>query len=373
MKKNIVIVCFIFIILIIAFCKRIICSRKADIELTNWNSAIYAQNKGLNLKSILYYEHSLYFQNEIGPKDFRKISLNNEIPLKYGMSRRFDTDLMPIVFSDKIALCQPESLKIYSTNKVFEYICNNQIVSITFPKLENDKIIIYAIKFDSSKHIYSVPASERKWILQEIVFSNGKFSEKTITNFYIPEIYTIKKVSSDVNFFRYSKGIIDIVLTDLNERQSIYKFSDKGKFIEKENDGFLIIPNKFNDNFLWYIKEPEENKFYLMKNDEEICELDYLITQGHFVKKSVRKELKYFIIQGHFVKESAIEFFFYDVSETAYFDFINGLLAPRFSSALYMINKKELIPVYYKDYNEELEKKILFKDKIRHDNILIVY
>jgi hypothetical protein len=132
----------------------------------------------------------------------------------------------------------------------------------------------------------------------------------------------------------------------------IYKISKDGKLINKIYTGYIIVPNKFSDNDLWYIQKDDKDKNYLIKNDNVIVELNEYITQGHFIN------------------ESAIEFFSYNASDLGVFDFINGSYAPFYFSEIYSIDEKRFIDGYCK---EVLKKYSIFKDKVRRDNILVIF
>lgn len=346
MKKNILIQCILIAVLLICFLNRIISSNEANKELKEWNSTVHTQLSSLNLKSILRYKRELFY-NESFPVKSEK---NNQIPLEYDMAN-YDIDLMPMIVSDKIILYQTHSIKIFGESTVYEYQCKEQIRSITYPKVSDSTIIFFTIKFDSDIAQYRVPVSERKWFLQKIVFSDGKFIEGEITYIDFPDIYTLNDFYySEISFFIYTENYLYIILTDQNQKSAIFQFTEKGKMIKKVFDGCILIPNKFSDESIWYI-ETVNNKFFLMKESQVICEINQHVKQGLFVTENI------------------IEFFFYDFPGFGSFDFINGLYFPIYSSALYFIDTNEIIESYYKEDKDSF----LFNDKILRDSILVIF
>ncbi len=206
-------------------------------------------------------------------------------------------------------------MKILSDNIVYEYKCNNQITNISYPKEENNNLIFYLIKFNNNKRIYNVPLEKREWILQKLIFNGKTFFEETISTLDIPNSYTLNQKNSEVNFFKYQNEIFYIVLSNLEGIASIFKFDINGKLIKKEFDGFIIIPNRFNDENLWYIKCKDVKKFFLMREHQEICEVNNYLTQGYFISDTI------------------IEFIFYDTSDFGTINF-----RPKYSSLLYNLS-----------------------------------
>lgn len=349
MKK--VIICILAAISTAVICIRLVSSRNSDRKIEAWNSEIYSKTKNLGLNYILVYKQELYFQsNSASGKS--KNQFSEKMPLQYDISN-YDIDLMPMIISDKILLCQRHSLKVFSDAQVFEYKCNDQIAGLTYPKENEENLVIYLIKFNSDKIVRKVPASERKWLLYELTYSQGKFSERIVNELNLPKMHIIKQINSEVSFFCYSKNMIDVVLTnEVENESSIYHFSDDGANVKNVTDGLVIIPNRFSDEFLWYIKKDKQNKFALMKNKDKICEINQ------------------FISQGHFVNEDTVELFFYDDSQFGEMDLYNGTYAPLYKSCLYLLNENTMINTYYYDKSK---KSIFFNDKIRRDTVLTVF
>lgn len=349
MKK--VILCILVAISAAVFCIRLVSSRNSDREIETWNSEIYSKTKNLGLNSILVYKQELYFRsNNTSGKS--KNQFSEKMPLQYDISN-YDIDLMPMIVSDKILLCQCHSLKVFSDGQIFEYKCSNQIVGLTYPKENKENLMIYLIEFNSDKIVRKVPESERKWVLYELSYSQGKFSERIVTELNLPKTHIIKQINSEVSFFRYSKNEIDVVLTnEIENESSIFHISDDGANVKNVTDGFIIIPNRFSDEFLWYIKKDKQNKFALMKNEDKICEINQ------------------FISQGYFVDEDTVELFFYDDSQFGEMDLYNGTYAPLYKSCLYLFNENTMINTYYYDGGK---KSIFFNDKIRRDTVLTVF
>ena len=296
-------------------------------------------------ESILFSERELFYNS-----NSTNTNSSKRIPLEYDLAN-FDIDLMPIIISDKIIIAQTHSIKIFSHDFVYEYRCNEQIKSITYPKDEKSNLVFYVIKFNSSNTVKKVPYNERIWLLQEIIFIEDKFQEKTIAYIEIPSDYAVEQLTSEVCFFTYEENIINIVLTDANRKSSIFQITDNGRCLTKKNDGYIIIPNQFSNKFLWYLRKDDQNKVWLMKNEQMICEINQ------------------FISQGRFITESVIQFFYWDSSEFGKFDFVNGKYGAIYYSDLFIITENKVIKSYY----EKIAKKNLFvKDKNKH-NILIIF
>lgn len=345
MEKKILFIPLVLILFFLSF--RITMSWKSEKKIISQNSNVSKQLENLELDSILLYKRILYSKYN----SFQEIDESSKISLQYDIAN-YDIDLMPIVISNSVIICQTHSLKILNNNLVYEYKCNNQIQCITYPKKENNSLIFYVIKFDSTKKINNVPTSERKWLLQKIVFDEGKFIEEMISYLHLPDTYLIKPLNSEISFFTYLNKCFYVVLTNNNGNSAIYQFSKNGKMMNKAYDGYIIVPNNFSDSDLWYIQKDSKSKNYLIKNDNVIVELN-----------------KY-IMQGHFINDNNIEFFGYNTSDIGSYDFINGLYAPFYFAEIYSVTKKQFINGYYK---EVLKKRSIFKDKIRRDNILVIF
>lgn len=337
----------LLVLLLIFFSSRIIMSWKADKKLISQNINTSKQLEKLKLDSVLLYKRILYSKSN----SFYEINENDRFLLQYDVAN-YDIDLMPMIISNSVIICQTHSLKILNNNLVSEYKCNEQIQCITYPKKEKNTLIFYVIKFDSPQKIDRVSISERKWHLQKIIFNSGKFIEETLSYLSLPDSYFIKQLKSEISFFAYLDEYFYIVLTKDDGESGIYKISKDGKLINKIYTGYIIVPNKFSDNDLWYIQKDDKGKNYLIKNDNVIVELNEYVTQGHFINESV------------------IEFFSYNASDVGVFDFINGSYAPFYFSEIYSIDEKRFIDGYCK---EVLKKYSIFKDKVRRNNILVIF
>lgn len=323
--------CFAIIIICISVILNYHFNTKKSITLNKWNSNVNNNLREIKKKSILYYDGKIFYND----KSFYNFTQQQILPLKYEMAQ-YDADLMPMIISDNIIICQNHTLKILNNNSFFEYNCNDQIIRITFPKEINDTLYFYIIKFNSNKRISLIPEEERKWIIQKLTFNGKIFIEETICVLNIPKSYTINRKKTEVSFFEFYNGFFDIVLSDKDGVLSIFKFDTTGKMIRKESNGSIIIPNRFSDKKLWYIEE-EQGRPFLKTEQKKICEVNKFITQGVFIDDDI------------------IEFIIFDTSE---FGTINYY--PKYTSFLYSIDKNEIINTYYK--NE--------KNK---DNILVIY
>lgn len=339
---------FISLLLILFFlCFRIIMSWKSDKRIISQNVNISNQLENLELDSILLYKRVLYEKNN----SFHEIDESSKLPLQYDIAN-YDIDLMPMIISNSVIICQTHSIKILNDNLVSEYKCDNQIRCVTYPIKEKQSLVFYVIKFDSTKNFNKVPTSERKWLLQKIIFEEGKFFEETISYLHLPDSYLIKQLNSEISFFTYFNECFYVVLTNNNGNSAIYQFSHDGRMMKKAYDGYIIVPNNFSDSDLWYIQKDINSKNYLIKNDKVIVEVNKYVTQGHFIN------------------DSDIEFFGYNTSDVGIYDFINGLYSPFYFSEIYSLTENHFIDGYYK---EVLKKSSLYSDKIRRDNILVIF
>ena len=332
----------IIILVSIIFSIRFFSELKNRKEIQKNNIEVKSQLEKLGHESILFSERELFY-NAIYKKE--------KIPLKYDIAN-FDIDLMPIIISNKIILTQTHSIKILSNDVVYEYRCNEQIKAITFPKEVNSNLFFYVVKFNSSKIVRKVPFNERIWVLQEISFIDNKFQEKNIARIELPSDYVIEQLKSEVSFFTYENNTINIVLSDSNRKSSIFQITDEGRYLTKKYDGYIIIPNQFSNKNLWYIIKDEQNKVWLMK-DEQII-----------------REINQFISQGHFITESVIQFFYWDSSEFDKFDFVNGKYGAIYYSDLFIATKNKFVNSYYKTIPN---KNLFIKDKTRRENVLIIF
>lgn len=338
-----------FIIFIFIICGIRYFSLKNYYNLVNThNTEVKSKLEKFNQESLLFSKRQLFYNSKSTNTNFEK---KDKIPLTYESSN-FDIDLMPIIISGKIMIAQTHSIKILSNNCVYKYKCAEQIKSITYPKKDKSDLIFYMIKFNSSKIVGKVPQNEREWLLQEIIFSEGNFQEKTICKIELPSDYVVEQLKSEVSFFTYRENIITIVLTDSNKKTSIFQISDDGHIVNKMFDGSIIIPNQFSTKNIWYINKDKQNRTWLMNNKQRIYEINDFVSQGYFIKDSV------------------IQFIYWDFSEVGKFDFVNGKHGPIYYSDLFNINESDIINSYYK----EIEKKNFFiNDKINQDNILVIF
>lgn len=337
----------ILILVFITFSIRFLSVQKYNKGIQENNIEVKSQLEKIAHESILFSERELFYNLNFTNADYKK----GKIPLKYDLAN-FDIDLMPIIISNKIILAQTHSIKILSNEVVYEYRSNEQIMTITYPKEINSNLFFYVIKFNSDKIVSKVPFNERIWLLQEISFEEDKFQEKTIARIEIPSDYVIEKLRSEVSFFTYDENNINIVLSDSNRKPSIFQITDNGRYLIKKNDGYIIIPNQFSNENLWYIIKDEQNKVWLMKDEHMICEVNQ------------------FISQGHFITESVIQFYYWDSSEFGKFDFANGKYGAIYYSDLFITTENKFLNSYY---TKNEKKNFFVNDKSRQENILIVF
>ena len=336
----------LLILAILFLCYRTVVSWKADNEIITRNENVSEQLNNLKLKSIFLYKRCLYSKYN----NFKDIKNNEKLSMQYDIAN-YDTDLIPIIISKSVILCQTHSLKILNDDLLYEYKCDEQILSITYPEEENNNLIFYVIKFDSTKNINKVPETERQWVLQKIIFNEGEFIEETLSVLDLPVTCYIKQLKSEISFFARLNDYFYVVLTNNNET-AIYQFSNDGKMLKKIYSGYIIIPNRFSDSDLWYIQKLDDEKNYLIKNNSAIVELNKYITQGCFIN------------------DSAIDFFYYDTSGVGVFDFINGTYVPFYFSNIYLLDENRFIDGYFKEVSKKF---FILNDKVRHDNILVVF
>lgn len=136
----------LLVLLLIFFSSRIIMSWKADKKLISQNINTSKQLEKLKLDSVLLYKRILYSKSN----SFYEINENDRFLLQYDVAN-YDIDLMPMIISNSVIICQTHSLKILNNNLVSEYKCSEQIQCITYPKKEKNTLIFYVIKFDSPK------------------------------------------------------------------------------------------------------------------------------------------------------------------------------------------------------------------------------
>ncbi len=345
MKKKLFLILLVLVIFFL--CVRMIMSCKADKKIINRNKNISAQLEKLGLESIFLYKRILYPKNNY----FQDIDEWGRLSLQYD-GANYDIDLIPMIVSDSVILCQTHSLKILNANSICEYRSDEQIKCITYPKEEKTNLVFYVIKFESKKNLFRVPEAERKWILQKIIFREDSFIEETLAVLDFPVSCYIKQLSSEVSFFAHLNNSFYIVLTNNNDDTLIYQFSEDGKMMDETYCGYIIVPNRFSDRDLWYIQKDSENKNFLIKNDNVIVELNKYITQGQFIDDSI------------------IQFFGYDTSDAGFFDFINGSYAPFYFSEIYFLSENRFVDGYYQ---EVLKKSFIYNDKVKRDNILVIF
>ena len=337
----------LLILAILFLCYRMVVSWKADNEIITRNENVSEQLNNLKLKSIFLYKRRLYSKYN----NFKDIKDNEKLSMQYDIAN-YDIDLMPIIISKSVILCQTHSLKILNDDLLYEYKCDEQILSITYPEEENNNLNFYVIKLDSTKNINKVPETERQWLLQKIIFNEGEFIEETLSVLDLPVTCYIKQLKSEISFFARLNDFFYVVLTNNNNETAIYQFSHDGKMLKKIYSGYIIIPNRFSVSDLWYIQKGDNENNYLIKNDSAIVELNKNITQGRFIN------------------DSTIEFFYYDTSGVGIFDFINGTYAPFYFSNIYLLDENRFIDGYFKEVSKKF---FIFNDKVRRDNILVVF
>lgn len=345
MKRSFFLTLLVLVIFYLSF--RMVMSWKSDKKLFTRNKNISTQLENLELESILRYKRMLYSKSN----SFQDIDEGVKLSLQYDVAN-YEIDLMPIIISNSVIICQTHSLKVLNNNSLYEYKCDEQIQCITYPKEEKKNLVFYIIKFDSKKNIYKVPLSERKWLLQKIIFREGSFIEETLASLDFPDSYYIKQLRSEISFFVHLNDFFYIALTNNNGDTAIYQFTKDGKMMNKTYCGYIMVPNRFSDSDLWYIRKDSKNKNFLIKNDNVITELNNYITQAHFVTDSI------------------LEFFGYDTSDIGVFDFINGSYSPFYFSEIYLLNENRFIDGYYQ---KTLRKSFIFDDKVRRDNILVIF
>ncbi|MBO6186217.1 MAG: hypothetical protein J6O88_16280 [Chryseobacterium sp.] len=330
---------FLFVFIILSFfIIRIVSSKKASKDLINWNKNVYHKINSLNQKSILLHDRNLY-------------SSGKKLPLTYD-SANFDIDLMPIIVRDQILICQTHTIKVLWENSVYEYFCKEQIKSITYPAYEKDSLIMYVIKFPFDKRIDMIPKKDLIWVLEKIIFNDGKFFVEKVMNLAIPDTYVIRQLNTEVSYFNYSNNELDVVLTDLNNKSAIFSFDKSGNFLGKKYEGILIISKNNSENSLFYVVKKSKNDYELMKDDMRII--------------SLGKQ----IVQGNFISDSMIEFYVVDNSGFGKFDFINGPYLSLRYSILYDLKTNNLNNIFFM---KKKKKSFLFADKLRNDSILVIF
>lgn len=321
--------------------------KKFDNMIQTDNFQVQSQLEDVEQQFILLYNRMLYKNSSKNIHE--NISEYNELPVKYDYAN-FDIDLMPIMISGRLILVQTHSIKILYDGLTYEYKCDEQIKSMSYPVLEDSDLVFYIIKFNSNKIIERIPSNKREWILQKIIFTDNKFMEQETKRIEIHESYEIKQLKSEISFFNYENDIINVVLTDNFGKSAIFRITDNGTEIQQRYDGEIIIPNQFCGENLWYIKTNEMNETWLMKDEESIHKINNMVSQGHFINESI------------------IQFVYYDYTQVGKFDLLNGPHIPIYHSNLYLTNENRTISSCYSNYENSL-----FRDKIITDNILAIF
>lgn len=341
MKKSKMILLIVFSLLFFIIGGCIFKTKKSDKEILDWNSNIYSQIQNTGANPIPVDWFSLYslegWKNDI----YLDLMFTKEkkLPLQYLPYLTHDIPLMPLTVADKIILCQTKYLQVLCQNHVYEYKFEKEnILRITYPKEVGENVVIYLITSDPKRTTYA---------FKEIVFSEDSFMETEIAILNIPDSYKIGKWNSEVSFFSYFNDVISVVLTNEEWKSHIFQFSKNGDCIEKYSDGEIIIPNKFSDMNLWYVKKK--------KNDSKIASL--------MKDKEQIDEISSDICQGYFVSNSNIELFFYDAP--------NGPGWANLLSYLYDITERKITPVFFKAYWRE--ENILLRSMIWKKTIAFVF
>lgn len=319
---------------------------ESDKELISWNKNIDLYMSRISTNPVfvasIIDSFTVYQANVTGKDYFDIIQGLKEHPLQYSPYLSYDIPLMPMKISQKIVLCQAHCIKIYTEKEVYEYKTEGAIVSITYPVEIDSSVIINIIESDYSN----------KYVLKRIVFSKEQFHEQLLRNINISPVYRINKIGAEVSFFSFDNETIEIVLIDTSGNANIYSISED--MVTKIYDGQIIIPNKFNEKDLWYIKyERDNDKFSIMKNDDKIYETNDRIVQGYFIENNL------------------LELFFYDTENTDKLDFANGPWWPKISSVFFDLENRKITPMHFKHYWKDGN--IFSRSKIIKDNLLIIF
>lgn len=349
MKKLQILISFFLIIALLSFSW--ILSTKNNSVTTTENDCTYEWLSGWTGKKPIYlYKRSLYrLEDDAKPGTSESYTEDTKLPLEYDVAH-YDTDFMPIIAGDKILLCQTRAIKVLFNDTVFEYPCDEQIVSVTYPQEEGDTLSLYIIRFNSNKQFYKVPPAEREWLLQKITFSNGEFHAETEKKLPFPENLSIRQLNSEVQFFKHCDDCLYLILTDTNDKPSLYRLSISDELTVTDYDGSLVIPNPFDDESLWYIQKTNDG-CALLKNGKTITQ----------VSDSV--------FQGKFISDTIVELFFKEYPSGDW-DLVNGALAPKLYAELLLFDVDSSIPACFK---QEFSSPSLFHHILQRETILAIY
>lgn len=278
----------------------------------------------------------------------------DELPLNHLFKGICENDLSPMVYNNDILyLCQNHLIQIYSINqnKILWEKSFTKILGTTLPIYRNAILSFYILEYDKSLN---------SCIVSKITYTDNKINQEFFARIILEESQTTTRTNSEIFYFSVNDSKIFIPICD-NKKSYIFEYALDGSFIKSYGEGYEIIPNKFDTENIYYLKECDfitknnqciSNSYKLMKNENEIIKIDKPV------------------IFGYFVKSDNIYLQTYDTCKIERFDLINGPWAPIEEAYLIDINSKSWIPFYIKE--PWREGCFFIRSKIRNETCLLI-
>ena len=324
MKKILAIVLTAFTILL--FCTVARNMRKSR-ETARWNQTVLRNIKGCGFQFPLCYKSGKVEKIDIlsaGGNFSYSISELPVMGLPVGIG---ECGLSPMIFDDTVYLCGSRRVEIYSISKnhiLWEQDFKDGIAATTMPSYKDGTLSFFLLEHIKESNAYRVI---------KCMHNGAEVSQDFITDIPLGEKRLARKTATDVSFFTVAD---DRIVFAMNEESSsqILEYSLDGAFVRSLGEGHFIVPNRFDDKNLYYLKEAfsesGKRKCLLMKNNDVIFECDD-------------------IIMCYFLDSSRIYLQKYDAWEAERFDFTNGPWPPSEEAFILNAETSELSPAYIKE------------------------